>query len=176
MLLMVAAFVVLQKTDSLDFLTKPGEPTSTPLPAFISLDLADIEHIQFVEKNQDPVIISRLDEENWQINSPSVQITAGDVTRLLTEFNAIKANATLRKDLDGQAYGLTDPTYRFTFNMRNGSQKMVNIGNINPTQTGYYAQVEMDPIIVISKGSIDTIIELINTAKNPPTPTPSSQD
>lgn len=76
-------------------------------------------------------------------------------------------------DIDLDIVGLTDPEYTLTIKFTSGVERMVEIGVVTPTESGYYARSTNDDVVIISKSSIDALLELLN---NPPyleTPTPS---
>lgn len=170
-IVLVAVFFILYKQDTLDFMTKKDEPTETPNPGFVSFDSDLIKSINFIARGEEPIVISRLDGQQWQINVEGGIISAGAVEQLISEFNATEVTTVLSMDLEGSAYGLIDPAYTFTINSSNGKQISIKIGSSNPIQTGYYAQVDIDPIVIISQGSVENIITIIKAAQIPPTPT-----
>ncbi len=171
MLVMVAAFILLKDQDSLDFLTKPDEPTATSLPPFVALETDSMSIIRFTAKGEEEVVISRVGENEWDISTVGGSITIGNIEEMTAEFNAIKTTVLLNIDMDNKAFGLDDPQYEFVFEFNDGHQKSIRIGNANPTQTGYYAQVDVNQIVIISQGGIENIVQLIRSAQTPPTPT-----
>jgi len=50
---------------------------------------------------------------------------------------------------------------------------VVKIGNANPLNTDYYAQLDAGAPVLISQGSINNIISVFESAATPPTPTPA---
>ena len=173
MLAMLAGFILLQQKDQLDFLTKPGEPTQTPMPDFISLESTQLQTLRFSRQGEaEEVVISRQGEAEWQINVPGGAISAGEVEKIVSDFNAINTMVVLDVDLEGEASGLDNPQYVFKLELSGGESKTVKIGNTNPLGSGYYAQVDMDPLVIISTGSVNNIVKTIETAMTPPTPTP----
>jgi len=79
----------------------------------------------------------------------------------------------LSLDLDLASLGLDKPQYTFTLTLNDGTQKVIKIGSVNPLNTAYYAQVDADAPVLISQGSVDRIVSLLNEATTPPTPTPA---
>ena len=76
-------------------------------------------------------------------------------------------------DIDPDIVGLTDPEYTLTIKFTNGVERMVEIGVITPTESGYYVRAVNGDIVIISRSSVDALLGLLT---NPPyleTPTPS---
>jgi hypothetical protein len=76
-------------------------------------------------------------------------------------------------DIDPDIIGLTDPEYTLTIKFTNGVERMVEIGVITPTESGYYVRAVNGDIVIISRSSVDALLGLLT---NPPfleTPTPS---
>ena len=162
MLAMLAGFILLQQKDQLDFLTKPGEPTQTPMPDFISLESTQLQTLRFNRQGEaEEVVISRQGDTDWQINVPGGAISAGELEKIVSDFNAINTMVVLDIDLEGKASGLDNPQYVFKLELSDGESKTVKIGNTNPLGSGYYAQVDMNPVVIVSTGSVNNIVNTI---------------
>jgi len=172
MLLMIAAFMILNKKDLLSFLTQPQEPTATPLPIFISIDAGNIDSMSFLEKGKTEINISKDENSEWQLYSEQGKFLFGNIEQIVSEINAIKASVSLSIDLEQEIYGINDPIYTFTFNLSDGSKKQIKIGFENPTKSGYYAQVDASTIFLIPKGGIENILDIIANIQISTTPTP----
>lgn len=170
---LVGAYFLLKSQDKLNFRSSSAEPTATPLPKFISLDSASIMSIKLSRPETDDLLIIKDSSGNWQINVPDAIVTAGNVEEIVSEFNAIQTEQLLSLDLDLTSIGLDNPQFTFTFNLNDGTQKVVKIGNANPLNTDYYAQLDAGAPVLISQGSINNIISVFESAATPPTPTPA---
>lgn len=176
MLAMVGGYVLLQQTGKVGFLTKPEPATATPLPAFLSLNTTQVESIRLVRPNQPDVTVSKSGDA-WQIDAPGGAVTAEDVLGILTDFNTTRTSAALSVDLGGQATGLDAPQYTFIIGLSGGAQRTIKVGKLNPTGTGYYAQVDANPVVVITASGINNIVTTFQRLMTPPataTPTPGS--
>ncbi|MGV8050687.1 MAG: DUF4340 domain-containing protein [Anaerolineaceae bacterium] len=171
MVAMVGGYVLLQQNDQVDFLTAE-EPAPTEMPGFVSLDGTTVDSILFSRPEEEDVILTKQSDDTWNINVPGGSITAGNIEEILSEFNAIKTTVLLSVDVEGAATGLNDPQYTFTIGSGTGNKEVIKIGNANPLGSGYYAQVNLNQAVIISQGGIDNIVELLQTAMTPATPTP----
>lgn len=173
MLIMVGAFFLLQRKDALGFLTKKDEATPIAMPQFTSLETSLIESIQFSTAGEENVIVSKQSNDGWEINVPGGVITEGNIEAIITEFNSIETTVILSVDLEGGATGLDNPQFIFTLVLSNGERKTIKIGNSNPMGSGYYAQEDLNQVVLIPKGGIDNICEIFQLAVKPSTPTPA---
>jgi hypothetical protein len=91
----------------------------------------------------------------------------------MTEFNAIQVKQQFNLDLDLTTLGLDNPQYIFTLTQGDGTQHIIKIGNANPLNTDYYAQLDAGAPVLVSQGSIDSIVSILEIAATPPTSTPA---
>ena len=68
-------------------------------------------------------------------------------------------------DVDLKIVGLEDPEYVLTVKFTSGGERTADVGVITPTESGYYARVAADEIVIVSRDSIDPLIGLLD---NPP--------
>lgn len=76
-------------------------------------------------------------------------------------------------DVDPEVVGLEVPEYILTIKFTSGVERTVEIGNVTPSESGYYVRDANDEIVIVSRGAIDSLLGLL---QNPPyleTPTPS---
>ena len=170
---LVGAYVWLQNQGSLDFSSQSDEPTATPLPRFIQLEASNLASLKLTRPEQEDLIISKTADGGWQINVPGASITEGNIAQIMTEFNAIQVKQQLNLDLDLTTLGLNNPQYIFTLTQGDGTQHNIKIGNANPLNTDYYAQLDAGAPVLVSQDSIDNIVSIIESAATPPTPTPA---
>jgi len=170
---LVVAYVLLQNQGSLDFNNHSDEPTATPLPHFIQLEASNLVSLKLTRPEQEDLIISKTADGGWQINVPGASVTEGNIAQIITEFNAIQVKQQLNLDLDPTTLGLDNPQYIFTLTQGDGTQHIIKIGNANPLNTDYYAQLDAGAPVLVSQGSIDNIVSILESAATPPTSTPA---
>lgn len=81
-------------------------------------------------------------------------------------------------ELAPEAAGLNDPEYRMTIRFTSGAERMLEVGVVTPTQSGYYARGDNNEIMIVSKSAVDALLGLLT---NPPyavteTPPPASPE
>ncbi len=172
-LVLVGAYVLLQNQGGLDFSSHSDEPTATPLPRFIQLEASNLVSLKLTRPEQEDLLISKTANGTWQINIPGASVTEGNLEQIVAEFNAIQVKQQLSLDLDLTSLGLDNPQYSFTLVQDDGTQHIIKIGSANPLNTDYYARLDANAPVLVSQGSIDNIITIIESAVTPPTPTPA---
>ena len=170
---LVVGYVWLQNQGSLDFSSHSDEPTATPLPRFIQLESSNLVLLKLTRPEQEDLIISKSADGRWQINVPGASITEGNIAQIMTEFNAIQVKQQFNLDLDLTTLGLDNPQYIFTLTQGDGTQHIIKIGNANPLKTDYYAQLDAGAPVLVSQGTIDNIVSILESAATPPTSTPA---
>ena len=170
---LVVGYVWLQNQGSLDFSSHSDEPTATSLPHFIQLESSNLVLLKLTRPEQEDLIISKSEDGGWQINVPGASVTEGNIAQIVAEFNAIQVKQQFNLDLDLTTLGLDKPQYIFTLTQGDGTQHIIKIGNANPLNTDYYAQLDAGAPVLVSQGSIDNIVSIIESAATPPTPTPA---
>jgi hypothetical protein len=170
---LVVAYAWLQNQGSLDFSSHSDEPTATSLPHFIQLESSNLVLLKLTRPEQEDLIISKSADGGWQINVPGASVTEGNIAQIVAEFNAIQVKQQLNLDLDLTTLGLDNPQYSFTLTQGDGTQHIIKIGSANPLNTDYYAQLDAGAPVLVSQGSIDNIVSIIESAATPPTPTPA---
>jgi hypothetical protein len=171
MIVVVAGFIALEKTNSMNFMTAKSSPTNTPLPSLVTLSVDSIEKIEFTAKGATAIELTKAQDGTWQTDNRSKTIAANDLQTFVNAFNTAQTNSVISLDLDETATGLKDPEYKFVFNYSNGSQQIVKFGDKNPTQVGYYARVDMGQILIVNQDSVENIVNSFNSAYSTPTPT-----
>jgi hypothetical protein len=73
--------------------------------------------------------------------------------------------------------GLDTPEYVLTVKFSNGGERMVKIGVITPSESGYYVLNKEGKVVIVSRSAVDSLLGLL---QNPPyaetlTPSPAPQ-
>jgi hypothetical protein len=126
-----------------------------------------------IESKAGEVVEVRRNADNvWELIQPleaaadpaAAEAAASQITTLRIEDTI--------PDLDLKVVGLQDPEYTMVVSFGDVERK-ASIGVITPTENGYYALSPEGNVVIVSKTSIDALLELL---RNPPyleTPTPS---
>jgi hypothetical protein len=144
--------------------THPLEPqTATPtlqpllLPGIQDKDISSIEINQ--KSSNRPVYLQR-QNQNWQFTNASDQpVKQGNALELIAQITTIEVIESLNtSNLD--SLGLSPAVETITLGISSGSHIVIRVGSPTPTGSGYYVQVDADPPVIVSKGSIASIFDL----------------
>lgn len=137
--------------------------TSTDgLPARIRIEAKAGETVE-VARNEENVWVLVLPEEG-AADQGSVEAAATQVTtmRILERIPGLAPDAV----------GLDDPEYKMTFQFTSGVERIIEIGVLTPTESGYYARGEDGEIVIVSRSAVDPLLGLLTNPPFAPTETP----
>ena len=66
--------------------------------------------------------------------------------------------------------GLQLPTYIITIAYQSGQNHVIKVGNLTPTQSGYYVQLDIGNTVIVNQFGIDDVIEMLKSVTYTPTP------
>lgn len=69
--------------------------------------------------------------------------------------------------------GLESPAHVIRLGFEDGGAHKIDVGNLTPTQSGYYVQYDDETIYIVSQDGIDALLNLLTAPPYPPTATPS---
>lgn len=157
---------------------KPADITVTPGPESQTSYLFTAEDglpksIRIEAKTGEKVEVGRDADQAWTL----IQPVEAKADQAASEAAATQVT-TLRildkvPDVDPEIVGLTDPEYTLTVGFTNDVERKAEIGVITPTESGYYVRNEAGEIVIVSKSSVDSLLELLTNPPYVETPTPS---
>lgn len=172
--LALAGFAIYQKYNPKQETTSPGEPpfpTEAPATYLFPTGNGSITSLTIVDKSGQIISVSRMDE-GWVITQPfkasAIQAT---VEEAITQTDALEIVNQL--ELDPAEAGLNDPAYIITVVFDSGNSVSAEVGDLTPTDSGYYVRKEDGSILVISKYGLEALLNLLLFPPYEETPTPS---
>ena len=128
--------------------------------------------IRMEAKTGEVVELARNEENVWAmilpIKAAAEQFAAeAAISQVVTIRIMDRLQSVAPKDV-----GLDDPQYTLTVEFEDGVKRIVYIGVVTPSETGYYALVD-DQVVIVSKAALDALIGLIASPPYAETPTPS---
>ncbi len=153
--------VTLEPTEEVSYLftAEQGVPTS----------------IRIESKSGEAVEVARDAENAWALTEP----IEAEADQAASEAAATQVT-TMRildrvPDLDPEIVGLEIPEYILTVQFTGGVERIVQMGVITPTESGYYVREAQGDIVIVSRSAVDALLGLLT---NPPylatlTPGPS---
>jgi hypothetical protein len=91
----------------------------------------------------------------------------------VSELAALRILNLLATQPAPNATGLDSPAYTLTVGLEDSQQHVIQVGQQTTTGTGYYARMDGGPAQVVSKFSVDTVLELLATPPIQATETPA---
>lgn len=118
------------------------------------------------------VEVARNANNAWAINQPfEAEADQGTSEAAATQIGSLRPTDEI--DLTPDILGLDQPAYTVTIGFDSGKQHVMKIGSETPTQNGYYVQVDTNKSVIVSKASIDALLNLFTSPPYKETPTPS---
>lgn len=118
------------------------------------------------------VELERNAENAWEVKRPfKAAADQGSAEAAASQITAISIVNTL-SNVDPKDVGLDVPQYKLVVKFSNNGERIVDIGVLTPTETGYYVRKDGD-IVIVDRSGIDTLISLLTNPPYAETLTPS---
>ena len=129
-----------------------------------------------LERVGDKSVEFRRDEQNqWIMNWPEgIEIDSAAAESTITQLATLPIATILEESPGLHATGLEPPVYRMLITLDSGDQVIANIGDSTPTGSGYYVLTGERRIFIVSKYSLEPILQLVDKPPLKPTPTPGA--
>ena len=123
----------------------------------------------------DTVALARGTDNAWELTQPfEAKAEQGSSEAAASQVSTMRVLDTL-PTLDPKVAGVDDPEYVLTIKFGDGSERTVNIGQVTPSESGYYVQdAAGGDIKIVTKNSVDALLMLLTTPPYLETPTPSA--
>jgi hypothetical protein len=146
-----------------------AQPTSTSAYQTLLDTSKDQISALVIDDHQGHVITLTRDKNGNYTPSPDTTglLTSDVVNSAMLDASGISTLATLNPVPSAEELGLTKPKATVQITLESGKKHTLIIGNLTPTSSGYYVQLDSEPAVVVSKSTIDSLLTLFN----PPTPT-----
>jgi len=125
--------------------------------------------IKIESKTGEVVEVARNEENAWALIQPDeAAADQGSVEAAATQVTTIQILERI-PNLAPDVIGLDVPEYAMTFQFTSGVERMIEIGVLTPTTSGYYIRNTNGEIMIVSRSAVDSLVGLLD---NPPyTPT-----
>ena len=132
-----------------------------------------VSSIEIKPADGDVVKVARNAENAWAIILPSeAEADQGLVEAAATQVLALPVVIPINGGPD--IFGLDNPAYVITIEFKDGKKHTLEVGDITPTNDGYYVRVDKDKMMKTDLNGIESLLQL---AAFPPylnTPTPTA--
>lgn len=147
---------------------RPAPATSTPSSeALLQIEANTLANLRIEDSQGKALVLGRDAAGMWTIVEPQSewQTDSAGVESGITQLLALQSQFTLEMPDDLAKYGLLQPAYQITINLNGGENHVLLVGNEAPAVSGYYVQLDGGAPRVVSRFSLDPIINMLN---NPP--------
>jgi hypothetical protein len=155
-----------------------AEPEATPGPtaeiSYLLTEKGNPTSIQIKAKSGAIVELARNSEGAWTLKQPfEAGAEQGSSEAAASQVTSMRVLEKITK-IDPGLVGLKEPEYILTVKFDNGTERTADIGVVTPTESGYYVQDSAGgDVLIISKSSVDALLNLLATPPYLETPTPS---
>jgi hypothetical protein len=155
--------------------TSTVQGTPTPNMAVFSFQPSDVKTLK-IDYQGKSVTVEQTGGNVWKLTDPPAQYSdSTHIAGVVATFANMQKDTTVDMGQNSPAtFGLDKPYLTATATLNDNSQKVLVVGNKNPGQSGYYAQVQGQPGLFIAPlVDVDSMAQLVT---QPPiaTPTPPS--
>lgn len=118
------------------------------------------------------VQIIRDEDGLWVLEKPiKTEASQGSAEAAATQLSSLRIVS--HPDVAPDIVGLDPASYTMTVKLSSGEEKSVRIGDLTPTESGYYADVnKSEEVLILSKSGIDALLVLLTSPPYENTPTP----
>jgi hypothetical protein len=157
----------------------PAEATATPGSQLLFHFNGNITGLRLERTSGGLLELGRDEQGAWKLIYPKADET--DITAVesaVSQLISVPVISTLEEGPSMEDAGLATPAYRLLINLDDGSQVVMNVGNVTPTGAGYYVLVSQQGMSIVSKFSLDPFLKLLDNLpiKLPATPEAGTQN
>jgi hypothetical protein len=152
------------------------EGTPTAVQEYLFEINGQITALKITSAEGKVVELSRNDNGEWELIQPENEETdsttaESTISRLSALRVLTKLETETQDSIDLSAVGLDKPSYELSITLDDGSIILTKIGNITPTDSGYYVSGSGRGILIVDKYGMQSIIDMLDNPPIMPTPT-----
>ncbi len=130
--------------------------------------------IEIKSKTGETTQLARDAKNIWALELPAkAEADQGAVEAAASQVSALQIVKTLDA-ADLSIFGLDAPAYVITLKFADGKTRALEIGSATPTNSGYYARVDKNKIIITDLSGIDALTNMVAAPPYLNTPTPAT--
>ena len=129
-------------------------------------------HIEIMSNIGDQVSIERNDAGEWVLIQPiETEANQGSAEAAASQLTSLRIVS--KPEVAPVDAGLVQPSYTMKVELTGGTVKTVRIGDLTPTESGYYTSVDgSDSVLIVSKTGLDALLTMVTSPPYANTPTP----
>jgi len=133
-----------------------------------------LQNIRIFDNEYRIVEVRRGEDGFWAVTLPSPG--AADIALVSaaeSQLSALQVVSDLGNVAQLEDFGLVSPIATIKLTYLNGVKHLIEVGNLTPTNSGYYVQLDDNSVYVVSQYGLESALKLVSSPPYQPTPTPS---
>jgi hypothetical protein len=150
-----------------------AETTPTETVEYLFSETAGLPTSIAVEaKTGERVAIERNEAGEWVLKQPiETEADQGPAEAAASQLSALRILS--RPEVAPADAGLVDPSYVMTVKLTGGTEEVVRIGDLTPTGSGYYTNINgSEEVLILDQAGLDALLTLVKSPPYVETPTP----
>ena len=148
-------------------------PTATSAGYLISPADGVLQSLRIFNNKGNNFQMQRDLSKAWVVTAPtSGAADQGLAGAAETQVGALSIVIMLSTSPDPGSFGLVNPVDTMELGFVSGATHKIEVGNLTPTSSGYYARFDGGKIYVIAQSGIDALLNLLTSPPFPATATP----
>jgi hypothetical protein len=150
------------------------QATETPVEYLFAADQGLPTRIYIQSKDGQTVEVARNETNAWVVNLP--EQASADQASVEAAASQIGTMRILNRvpNLAPEAVGLDHPEYTIKLAFQKNVERIIKIGVLTPTESGYYVSGEDGSTMIVSKSSVDPLLGLLTNPPYAPTEPPAA--
>jgi hypothetical protein len=149
-------------------------PVSEPVAVF-NTETGVVSSIEIKPADGESVKVARDAKNVWALEMPiKTEADQGLAEAAATQISALQVISPIAAGADPNIFGLKNPAYIISIEFKGGKKHTLEVGDATPTNSGYYARLDKDKMMITDLSGIDSLLQL---AAFPPylnTPAPTA--
>lgn len=156
-----------------------AETTETPAAgqAFLFERDVIVTGIEIQAAGGEPVRVERNPNQPWVLSKPEdAEADQGAAEAAASQIGALGIVTEVEGQKDPSIFGFDEPFYTIDVTFEDGTTSTLEVGDMTPSESGYYVRVDGGKVYVVSPSGIDVLAGLALTPPylNTPTPIPTA--
>jgi hypothetical protein len=176
--ILVGAVIVIQRVEENqvdEVVDLPVADTPKPIRFFFELPEGEtILGLTLKDEYGKSVEIQRQSEaSDWVLVLPDEEADNEVINQVITQLTTLQIDSALETDLELSVVGLDAPAYTIRLTLSSGKKVTAYIGDLTVADNSYYARLAGGGPVILSKYTVDQVVNLVNTPPILPTPIPT---
>lgn len=139
------------------------QPTQTSQPVLLDgFPLENLQLITYSDNNQVILELTKNPAGNWSAVAPEgLLIDSGKMEQLLVALYSLTPAGTVSAGTALEALGISPESPKIILTNTSGEKWVLIMGNITPTSSGYFVQLNNDPAQVVSRYGFEDFRSLL---------------